>query len=148
MLITNMPSATSNSKTRILFLSDNFPPEVNAPASRTYDHCKVWAQDPSVEITVITSFPNFPQGKIYEGYKQQFVQKEVIENVTVYRVWTLVAENKGFILRTCDYLSFAALSFLVNSNPDMCLDYKEHADNPLYDGLHGSQYLRGPMLKA
>ena len=27
---------------KILFITDNFPPEVNAPASRTYDHCKEW----------------------------------------------------------------------------------------------------------
>ena len=27
---------------RILFLTDNYPPEVNAPASRTYDHVRVW----------------------------------------------------------------------------------------------------------
>jgi len=25
---------------RILFLSDNFPPEVNAPAGRTFEHCR------------------------------------------------------------------------------------------------------------
>lgn len=27
---------------KILFLTDNFPPEVNAPASRTYDHVREW----------------------------------------------------------------------------------------------------------
>lgn len=24
------------------FLTDNFPPEVNAPASRTFEHCREW----------------------------------------------------------------------------------------------------------
>jgi len=28
----------------ILFLTDNFPPEVNAPASRTYEHCREWVK--------------------------------------------------------------------------------------------------------
>jgi len=29
---------------KILFLTDNFPPEVNAPANRTYEHCKEWVK--------------------------------------------------------------------------------------------------------
>ena len=28
----------------ILFLSHYFPPEVNAPATRTYEHCKHWVE--------------------------------------------------------------------------------------------------------
>ena len=28
--------------TLILFLTDNFPPEVNAPANRTFEHCREW----------------------------------------------------------------------------------------------------------
>ena len=48
---------------KILFLTDNFPPEVNAPASRTYDHCKEWVKS-GADVTVITCFPNFPQGHV------------------------------------------------------------------------------------
>ena len=60
---------------RILFLTDNFPPEVNAPASRTYDHAKEWVKA-GHSVTVITCFPNFPKGKVYDGYKNKFYQKE------------------------------------------------------------------------
>lgn len=28
----------------ILFLTDNFHPEVNAPASRTFEHCREWVR--------------------------------------------------------------------------------------------------------
>lgn len=38
----------------ILFLSDNFPPEVNAPASRTHEHCRLWAAE-GHQVTVVTS---------------------------------------------------------------------------------------------
>ena len=38
---------------KILFLTDNFPPEVNAPATRTYEHCKEWVKQ-GEEVTVIT----------------------------------------------------------------------------------------------
>ena len=42
----------------ILFLTDNFPPEVNAPASRTYEHAVRWVSK-GCKVTVITCFPNF-----------------------------------------------------------------------------------------
>ncbi|MCO5259141.1 MAG: hypothetical protein M9916_03270 [Crocinitomicaceae bacterium] len=55
---------------KLLFLSDNFPPEVNAPANRTYEHCKEWVKQ-GVEVTVIICSPNFPKGKVFDGYKNQ-----------------------------------------------------------------------------
>ena len=58
---------------RILFLTDNFPPEMNAPATRTWEHCKVWV-NLGVNVTVITCAPNFPEGKVFKGYKNKFIQ--------------------------------------------------------------------------
>ncbi len=46
----------------ILFLSDNFPPEVNAPASRTFEHCREWVKA-GHRVTVISCVPNFPKAK-------------------------------------------------------------------------------------
>ena len=48
----------------ILFITDNFPPEVNAPASRTFGHINHWLKDKDIKVTVITCFPNFPNGKV------------------------------------------------------------------------------------
>lgn len=97
---------------RILFLTDNFPPEVNAPANRTIDHCRIWAQN-GVKITVITGFPNFPKGKVYDGYKNKWRQVEYIDGIKVIRVWTFITANEGFVKRILDYLSFAISSFLM-----------------------------------
>ena len=96
---------------RILFLTDNFPPEVNAPATRTYEHCKEWVKD-GVEVTVITCTPNFPKGKVFEGYRNKLYQKEIIDGIKVIRVWTYISENKGFLKRIIDYLSFMVASFI------------------------------------
>ena len=96
---------------RILFLTDNFPPEVNAPASRTFDHCKEWVKA-GAEVTVITCNPNFPQGKVYEGYKNKwFKQEEVMEGIRVIRVWTYIVPNVGFLKRTLDFISFSISAF-------------------------------------
>ncbi|MBT3666749.1 MAG: glycosyltransferase family 4 protein [Opitutae bacterium] len=95
----------------ILFLSDNYPPEVNAPASRTFEHCREWVNGGD-QVTIITGNPNFPKGKIFPGYRNRLVQKEKISGINVIRVWTYIAENKGFTKRTLDYLSFMVSSFI------------------------------------
>lgn len=94
----------------ILFLTDNFPPEVNAPASRTYDHCREWIKK-GANVTVITCAPNFPKGKVYDGYKNKLYQTEVIDGIKVIRVWSYIAANKGFLKRTLDYISYSITSF-------------------------------------
>jgi len=95
---------------KILFISDNFPPEVNAPASRTYEHCREWVKQ-GADVTVITCAPNFPHGKIYEGYKNRLFSRETVDGIEVIRVWSFIAANAGFFKRILDYLSFAFAAF-------------------------------------
>lgn len=89
----------------ILFLSDNFPPEVNAPASRTFEHCREWVRA-GHQVTVITCQPNFPTGKIFEGYRNRLYQREAMEGIEVIRVWSFITANEGLLKRTLDYVSF------------------------------------------
>ncbi|HET8737387.1 MAG TPA: glycosyltransferase family 4 protein [Pricia sp.] len=96
---------------KILFLTDNFIPETNAPAYRTYEHCREWIKQ-GEEVTVITCFPNFPYGEVYEGYKNKLYQVEHIEGIRVVRVWSFMAENKGFVKRILDFLSYMCSSFI------------------------------------
>ena len=98
---------------KILFLSDNFYPEMNAPANRTFEHCKEWVKKSNIEITVITCVPNFPKGKVYDGYKNKLFQTEIIEGIKVIRVWSYIAENKNTVKRTLDFISFSFSSFWV-----------------------------------
>jgi len=97
---------------KILFLTDNFPPEVNAPATRTYEHCREWVKQ-GVEVTVITCAPNFPQGKVYDGYRNRMFQREEMDGIQVVRVWSYITANEGFLKRTVDYISFGVSSFFV-----------------------------------
>ncbi len=98
---------------KILFLTDNFPPESNAPATRTYEHCQEWLKK-GAEVTVITGVPNYPQGKIFRGYKNKLWQKEMVDGIRVIRVWTYVTPNRGLFRRILDYMSFCISSFLAS----------------------------------
>ena len=97
----------------ILFLTDNFPPEVNAPASRTYEHGSRWVEL-GEEVTVITCAPNFPKGKVFDGYKNSLWSEELIDGIRVIRVWSYMAANEGFFKRILDYLTFMVSAFLAS----------------------------------
>lgn len=95
---------------KILFLTDNFPPEVNAPATRTYEHCKLWVEQGD-EVTVITCFPNFPSGRVFDGYKNRLRREEIMDGIRVIRVWTYMAPNQSRRKRLLDYGSFTVAAF-------------------------------------
>tara|TARA_Y100000389_G_C17450658_1_gene514560 strand:+ start:882 stop:2105 length:1224 start_codon:yes stop_codon:yes gene_type:complete len=93
----------------ILFLTDNFPPEGNAPATRTFEHAREWV-DKGYKVTVITCAPNFPEGEVFEGYKNRWLSKDKIDGINVWRVKTYITANEGFIKRTIDFVSFMVSS--------------------------------------
>ena len=97
----------------VLFLTDNFPPEVNAPASRTFEHCREWVKA-GHRVTVITCAPNFPKGKVFDGYRNKLWQREKMEGIEVIRVWSYITANEGFVRRILDYQSYM-LSAIVAS---------------------------------
>lgn len=106
---------------KILFLSDNFPPEVNAPASRTFEHCREWIRM-GHEVTVITCAPNFPTGKLFPGYRNRWRSIESVDGIRVIRVWSYIAPNAGVFSRILDFLSYmltATIAGLFERRPDI-----------------------------
>jgi colanic acid biosynthesis glycosyl transferase WcaI len=105
----------------ILFLTENFPPEGNAAASRVFERACYWVRW-GHNVTVITTAPNFPSGKVYAGYKNHWYHVETMDGIRVVRVKTFIAANEGFFLRTLDFLSFmftAVLAGLFQKRPDV-----------------------------
>lgn len=96
---------------RILFLSHYFPPEVNAPASRTFEHCREWVKE-GHQVTVVTCVPNHPRGEAFPGYQNRMIQRETVEGIEVIRLWTYLSANEGFLLRTVNYVSFMLMAIL------------------------------------
>ncbi len=106
---------------KILFITENFPPETNAAATRVYEracHWVAWGH----EVTVITCAPNFPRGFLFPGYENRWHQMEEMSGIRVVRVKTLIAPNRGVFLRTLDFLSFMVTGFtaaLFEEKPDV-----------------------------
>ena len=106
---------------KVLFVSDNFPPEQNAVATRVYERASYWARW-GHQVTVLTSFPNFPEGKLFTGYRNRWHEVGEIDGIRVVRVKTFIAPNAGVILRILDFISFMVTSFiagLFEDRPDV-----------------------------
>ena len=94
----------------ILFLTDNFPPEGNAPATRTYEHAREWVKL-GHKVTIITGAPNFPEGKVFDGFSNSWYSKTLLDGIEVRRVKTYITANEGFAKRILDFMSFMVTSF-------------------------------------
>jgi glycosyltransferase involved in cell wall biosynthesis len=133
---------------KILFFSHYFPPEVNAPATRTYEHCRRWAEA-GHDVTVITCVPNCPDGVAYAGYKNRFRrQVEQVDGIRVVRIWTFLAPNSGKIRRVINYLSYlvsAVYTALWLSRPDVII-----ATSPQFfcgwAGIWAARLKRRPLI--
>lgn len=106
---------------RILFLTENFPPESNASATRIFERALYWVKW-GHEVTVLTSAPNFPEGKLFPGYENRWRQVEMMQGIRVVRVKTYIARNEGFAKRILDFTSYmctAAFFGLFEKKPDV-----------------------------
>jgi glycosyltransferase involved in cell wall biosynthesis len=98
----------------ILFIADNYPPETNAAATRVSERAAYWAAWGHT-VTVITSFPNFPQGRIYDGYSNGWYAEEMCDGIRVIRVKTFIAANRGTLLRMADFISFMVTAIVAGA---------------------------------
>jgi len=133
----------------ILFLTHYYSPEVNAPASRTSEHCRAWVAA-GHDVTVVTCAPNHPSGKVYPGYRNRLFQRETIDGVNVVRLWTALAANEGFARRTINYLSYllavgAAAPFL--PRPDIVVSTSPQFFCGLAGGVIGATKRRPWVLE-
>ena len=89
---------------RILFIAQNFQPEPNfffgLPFAKEL-------QRRGHQVQVVTGFPNYPSGKIYDGYSIKPVQKEIMEGVPVYRFPLYPSHDRSSIKRILCYSSLA-----------------------------------------
>ncbi|MGI2209582.1 glycosyltransferase family 4 protein [Shewanella baltica] len=108
---------------KILIVTQWFDPE---PTFKGLLFAKTLVQH-GHHVEVITGFPNYPGGKVYDGYKISAYQKEIINGVVVHRVPLYPSHDGSAIKRVLNYLSFAASSLLCGlfkaSKPDVIYSY-------------------------
>lgn len=110
-------------KKRILIITQWFDPE---PTFKGLLFAKELVAR-GFEVEVITGFPNYPGGTVYDGYRIKLIQKETIEGVLVNRVPLYPSHNKSKIGRIANYISFAFSSLFYGlifaKRPDVIYAY-------------------------
>lgn len=89
--------------TRVLLLTQWFDPE---PTFKGLVFARELVRQ-GFNVEVVTGFPNYPQGKLYSGYKMRLLQREKIDGVDVTRVPLYPSHDSGAIGRILNYVSFA-----------------------------------------
>jgi glycosyltransferase involved in cell wall biosynthesis len=97
---------------RVLLLSQYFPPEVGATQSRMQSFAEYLAAR-GHEVTVVSEFPNHPQGVIPPEYRGRLIEDDRSNPYRVLRVWVKASEEKTQATRIAFYLSYMALATAV-----------------------------------
>ena len=120
---------------RVLFVSNNFPPEVNALANRVYEHARQWSADGG-SVEVLTDIPNYPEGIVYQGYRNRFT-RERVDGIDVMRVPMYVAANRGRNRRTISYITFMFSAVLYSWRTRVRPDVVVASSPQLFSALAG-----------
>lgn len=102
-------------------MTENFPPETNAAATRVFERACYWIAD-GHQVTVLTQAPNFPHGRLFPGWRNRWHQVATMDGIRVVRVKTYISANEGLVRRTLDFLSFmtgAVIAGLFERRPDV-----------------------------
>lgn len=111
---------------KILYVSQYFPPEMGAPAARVSELSRHWVHA-GHEVTVLTGFPNHPDGVIkpeYRGRFRRIVFRETIDGISLVRTWLLPFPNRKSHERILNYSSFCLSAAITGSfldRPDVVI---------------------------
>jgi hypothetical protein len=125
---------------RVCFLTHYFPPEVGAPQTRIELLARALARA-GAEVTVHTSFPHYPAGRVLAPYRNKPWQLERRDGMTVLRSAVYPAANRGFARRLANHTSFAT-SALATSHLSGDLDVIVAETPPLFTAAAGVLYAR------
>lgn len=96
---------------RILIVAERFWPEVGAAPTRLANlACGLIKEGQEVEV--VTCLPNYPKGRIFEGYRHRLWKKEEYKGATLFRMWTYASVSKKPLARIAGMFSFALTMWL------------------------------------
>lgn len=91
---------------KILIVSFYYEPEIGAAPSRITNLAHGLKKS-GADVDVLTCLPNYPKGRIFDGYRHRFSCHEVLDGIDVFRYWTYATVSKGIVRRLFAMSSFA-----------------------------------------
>lgn len=74
------------------------------------------------QVSVVTSFPNYPERVVFEGYRGRMFMRERMDGVDIVRTYIYASPDEGMLSRTLNFGSFcasAAIGGLFAPKPDV-----------------------------
>ena len=133
---------------RILFVTHYFPPETGAPAARMFG-LAVNLSRLGHDVTVVTGYPNYPTGRVFQPYRVGLRSFERVDDLKVVRTYMYVSASTGTAPRLANQLSFVLSSSLVSTLDSQRYDIVFVSSPPLFLGLSGyviSLFKRCPFV--
>lgn len=92
---------------RIVYLVQQFPPEVGAGPGRVAELAGHWIAA-GAEVTVVTGMPNRPEGRIHREYRGRLFMEEDVAGIRVLRSWLYASPKHGFAGTLANNATFMA----------------------------------------
>lgn len=98
---------------KVVIISSYYPPEMGA-ASNRIKNLSNKLKEIGNNVEVICPIPNYPFGKVFQGYRRVLFRKEIIENIQVRRCWILPSKSENALSRFLSMFSFASSLWVFN----------------------------------
>lgn len=119
----------------LTLLTQYYPPEIGAPQARLAELAKHFIRR-GHSVTVLTAMPNYPAGKIHDGYGGLF-HRERQDGVEIIRTFICPTQKADFVRRLTNYFSFVLSSATLGTFLLGQTDYLVAESPPLFLGLSG-----------
>ncbi|MEP3837371.1 MAG: glycosyltransferase family 4 protein [Algibacter sp.] len=90
----------------LLIITNYFPPETGAASNRIF-HLSEGLQKHNFKVSVLTPLPNYPKGRVFDGYRGRFKQTSIENGITIHRLWIYASNSKNKLLRLIAMLSYS-----------------------------------------
>jgi len=91
---------------KVLLVSEFYPPEPNSAALKMADLAG-FLTERGHGVTVVTGFPNYPDGVLHPGYRRSLFQRSTTNGITVIRTFMAIStKRRRFGARMKGYLTF------------------------------------------
>jgi colanic acid biosynthesis glycosyl transferase WcaI len=118
---------------KLTILTQYYPPEIGAPQNRLSHLAAIFASA-GHEVTVTTAMPNYPVGKIQEGYGG-LLRRERSNGIEIIRTFIFPSQSAALLPRLLNYFSFVFSSALFGTFLLKRSDFLLVESPPLFLGI-------------
>ncbi|MDX1471809.1 MAG: glycosyltransferase family 4 protein, partial [Flavobacteriaceae bacterium] len=91
---------------KIYIITSYYPPEIGAASNRIY-HLAQGLKARGFQVNVIAPLPNYPTGEIFEKYKGKLYLHEIMEGISIRRLWLYPTNSSNKAIRLFSMLSYS-----------------------------------------